>query len=162
MSPRHSLLPAHCTAASTRVLSKELSVKSFSSPSAPEERPFTSSQGSPLRTVQLESENSFWQSDDNTAAFTHHLPVFQVKGWGPKSSVCPSKPGKPNFLGGMSWDFAGIPPGTKPIHAEKIIGELIFVRVHAGPVFVSAGIQEYIFQELFLKYVFAPWPPASK
>ena len=74
MSPRNSLLPVHCTTASTRVLSKELSVKSFSSPSAPEEGPFTSSQGSPLRTVQLESENSFRQSDDNTAAFTHHLP----------------------------------------------------------------------------------------
>ena len=74
MSPKHNLLPAHCTTASTRVLSKELSVKSFSSPSEPEEGPFTSSQGSPLRTVQLESENSFRQSDDNTAAFTHHLP----------------------------------------------------------------------------------------
>ena len=59
MSPNHDLLPAHCTTASTRVLSKELSVKSFSSPSAPEEGPCTSSQGSPLRTVQLESENSF-------------------------------------------------------------------------------------------------------
>ena len=31
-----------------------------------------------------------------------------MKGWGPKSSVCPSKPGKPNFLGGISRDFAGI------------------------------------------------------
>ena len=59
MSPNHDLLPAHCTTASARVLSKELFVKSFSSPSAPEEGPFTSSQGSPLRTVQLESENSF-------------------------------------------------------------------------------------------------------
>ena len=59
MSPSHDLLPAHCTTASTRVLSKELSVKSFFSPSRPEEGPFTSSQGSPLRTVQLESENSF-------------------------------------------------------------------------------------------------------
>ena len=34
--------------------------------------------------------------------------VFHVKGWGPKSSVCPSKPGKSNFLGGISRDFAGI------------------------------------------------------
>ena len=31
-----------------------------------------------------------------------------MKGWGPKSSVCPSKPGKPNFFGGISRDFAGI------------------------------------------------------
>ena len=31
-------------------------------------------------------------------------------GWGPKSSVCPSKPGKPNFFGGISRDFAGNTP----------------------------------------------------
>ena len=31
-----------------------------------------------------------------------------MKGWGPKSSVCPSKPGKSNSLGGISRDFAGI------------------------------------------------------
>ena len=31
-----------------------------------------------------------------------------MKGWGPKSSVCPSKPGKPNFFGGISRDFAGV------------------------------------------------------
>ena len=34
--------------------------------------------------------------------------VFHVKGWGPKSSVCPSKPGKSNVFGGISRDFAGI------------------------------------------------------
>ena len=33
---------------------------------------------------------------------------FQVKEWGPKSSVCTSKPGKSNFFGGISRDFAGI------------------------------------------------------
>ena len=31
-----------------------------------------------------------------------------MKGRGPKSSVCPSKPGKPNLFGGISRDFAGI------------------------------------------------------
>ena len=31
-----------------------------------------------------------------------------MKGWGPKSSVCPSKPGKSNFLGRISRDFPGI------------------------------------------------------
>ena len=74
MSPKNNLLPTHCTTASKRVLSKVLSVKSFSSPSAPEEGQFTFSQGSPLRIVQLESENSLWQSDYDTAAFTHNLP----------------------------------------------------------------------------------------
>ena len=27
--------------------------------------------------------------------------VYHAKGWGPKSSVCPSQPGKSNFLGGI-------------------------------------------------------------
>ena len=31
-----------------------------------------------------------------------------MKGWGPKSSVCPSKPRESNFFGGISRDFAGI------------------------------------------------------
>ena len=31
-----------------------------------------------------------------------------MKGGGSKSSVYPSKPGKPNFFGGISQDFAGI------------------------------------------------------
>ena len=31
-----------------------------------------------------------------------------TKGWGPKSSVCPSKPRESNFFGGISRDFAGI------------------------------------------------------
>ena len=34
--------------------------------------------------------------------------VFHMKGWGPKSSVCVSKPGTSNLFGGMSRDFAGI------------------------------------------------------
>ena len=34
--------------------------------------------------------------------------VFHVKGWGPKTSVCPSKPRESNFFGGISRDFAGI------------------------------------------------------
>ena len=34
--------------------------------------------------------------------------VFHVKGWGPKSSVCPSEPGKSNFFGGTPRNFAGI------------------------------------------------------
>ena len=40
--------------------------------------------------------------------FSSGVGVFHVKGWGPKSSACPSKPGKSNFLGGISRDFAGI------------------------------------------------------
>ena len=40
-----------------------------------------------------------------------YLPLgwgFHVKGWGPKSSICPSKQGKSSFFGVISRDFAGI------------------------------------------------------
>ena len=39
---------------------------------------------------------------------------------------------------------------------EKILEELIFAQMHVGPVFALAQIQENIFEEIFLKYVFAP------
>ena len=89
MSPSHDLLPAQLRISlvqgitshrdaqevfATRVLSEELLAQSFSTPSRPEEGQYLSSQDSDLRTVQKESENSFRQSDDNVAAFTHHLP----------------------------------------------------------------------------------------
>ena len=35
--------------------------------------------------------------------------VFHVKEWGPKSSICPSKPGKPNIFGRISRDIPGVP-----------------------------------------------------
>ena len=38
--------------------------------------------------------------------------VFHVKGWGPKTSVCPSKKGKPNLLAGypgVCRDIPGVP-----------------------------------------------------
>ena len=40
--------------------------------------------------------------------FSSGVGVFHVNGWGPKSSIRPPKPGKSNFLGGISRDFAGI------------------------------------------------------
>ena len=42
-----------------------------------------------------------------------------------------------------------VPPGTKPIHAGKNLGELIVARIHAGPVFALARIQENIFEGSF-------------
>ena len=45
-----------------------------------------------------------------------------------------------------------IPPGTKPIHARKSLGELIFGRMHAGPVFALARTQENSFEELLSAY----------
>ena len=35
---------------------------------------------------------------------------------------------------------------------EKILGELISARIHAGPVFALARIQENIFEEVFPEY----------
>ena len=40
--------------------------------------------------------------------FSGGVGVFHTKGRGPKSSVCPLKPGKSNFFRGISRDFAGI------------------------------------------------------
>ena len=36
---------------------------------------------------------------------------------------------------------------------EKILGELIFSRIHAGPVFALARIQENSFEESFSAYI---------
>ena len=35
---------------------------------------------------------------------------------------------------------------------EEFLGELIFARIHAGPVFALARIQENIFEEVFPEY----------
>ena len=45
-----------------------------------------------------------------------------MKGWGPKSSVCPSKPGQSNFFGGVSRDFAGISRGhPKSLRKKRFV-----------------------------------------
>ena len=53
------------------------------------------------------------------------LSPDHMKGWGPKSSVCPSKPGKSDFLGGTSRDFAGIsrrcPKGLRKKHCVQFL-----------------------------------------
>ena len=59
-----------------------------------------------LRFVDLQAQSTnlnFW-----VRIFSGGVGVFHVKGWGPKSSVCLSKPGKSNFFGGTSRDFARI------------------------------------------------------
>ena len=53
--------------------------------------------------------------------------VFHVKGgWGPKNSVCPSKPGKPNFFGGISRDFAGVSRRCPKSQRKKISVQFSF------------------------------------
>ena len=44
------------------------------------------------------------------------------------------------------------PPAQNQYMQEKILGELIFVRIHAGPVFALARIQENNFGEVFPEY----------
>ena len=43
--------------------------------------------------------------------FSGGVRVFHVKGWGPKSSVCPSKARETKLFAGISRDFAGISRG---------------------------------------------------
>ena len=55
-----------------------------------------------------------------------------MKGWGPKSSIWPSKPGKSNFFGGISRDFAGISRGCPKSLRKKSLGS-IFVPYKPHP-----------------------------
>ena len=48
--------------------------------------------------------------------------------------------------------FRNIPRHKTHICRKKIPGELIFARIHAGPVFALARIQENIFEEVFPEY----------
>ena len=45
-----------------------------------------------------------------------------MNGWGPKSSIRPSKPGKSNFLGGISRDFAGMSRAAPEKFEKKKFG----------------------------------------
>ena len=64
-----------------------------------------------------------------------------MKGWGPKSSVCPSKPRKTKLFGGIFRDSAGISSGV-PEKFEELTKQLpqssskgnFFVRVRFGGV----------------------------
>ena len=67
--------------------------------------------------------------------FSGGVGVFHTKGWGPKSSVCPSKPGKSNFFRGISRDFAGISRNCPKSLRKKEFGfnfrSLHFCTVHS-------------------------------
>ena len=54
--------------------------------------------------------------------------------------------------------IAKLSAGTNQYMQETFLEELILARVHVGPVFALAQIQEKAFDELFLKYVFSPLP----
>ena len=64
--------------------------------------------------------------------FSGGTGVFHMKGWGPKSSVCPSKPGKSNFFGGISRDFAGISRRRLKSLRKKVCVQFSFPRINPG------------------------------
>ena len=57
--------------------------------------------------------------------FSGGVVVFHVKGWGPKSSVCPSKPREFNFFGGISRDFAAISRKRPKSLRKKSLGSIL-------------------------------------
>ena len=65
---------------------------------------------------------------------------------------------EPNFthwfkmITGRKKLFSNYPPAQNQYMQEKILGELIFARIHAGRVFALARIQENIFEEVFPEY----------
>ena len=61
--------------------------------------------------------------------FSSGVGVFHVNGWGPKSSIRPSKPGKSNFLGGISRDFAGISRGRPKSLRKKVWVQFSFPTI---------------------------------
>ena len=44
----------------------------------------------------------------------------------------------------MRWLCASMPPSTKPIHAGKSLEELIFARIHVGPVYSREYIRKIL------------------
>ena len=52
------------------------------------------------------------------------------------------------------WNTSKLFPGTKPIHAGKPRWRInFFARIHAGPAFALAQIQEDIFEELYFPHI---------
>ena len=82
--------------------------------------------------------------------------VFPVKGRGPKSSVCPSKPRETKLFGGISRDFAGISQGhlkslrkmfvfkSRPLTSFNKVqrGRATFVALFGGRERSMSGAQE--------------------
>ena len=71
--------------------------------------------------------------------FSSGVGVFDVNGWGPKTSTRPSKPGKSNFLCGMSRDFARISRGRPKSLRKKVCVQFPFhiSEVHRTLLFCS-------------------------
>ena len=64
--------------------------------------------------------------------FSSGVGVFHVNGWGPKSSIRPSNPGKSNLLGGISREFAGISRGRPKSLRKKSLGSIFVPQKKKG------------------------------
>ena len=74
--------------------------------------------------------------------FPDGVGVFHVKGWGPKSSVCPSKPGKSNFFGGISRNFAwDIPAAPEKFEKKKVCVQFLAPNFSEKTVFCETWVR---------------------
>ena len=78
--------------------------------------------------------------------------VLHVKGWGPKSSVCPSKPGKPNFFGRI---LLGQPGGARKV-LEKKVRFLFSFSKSAEKVLRKVPVRNEVPRKVPKKVVWAP------
>ena len=86
--------------------------------------------GKGLRTVNFQGRKRNPNLNFLVRIFSGGVGVFHVNGWGPKSSIRPSKPGKSNFLGGISRDFAGISRGRpKSLRKKKVCVQFPFPKL---------------------------------
>ena len=83
--------------------------------------------------------------------FSGGVGVLHVKGWGPKSSVCPLKTGKPNFFCGISRDFPGISRRCQKSLRKKHRVQFLFPKV-TSPSFRAIAACLRCSQHLYRKH----------
>ena len=82
-----------------------------------------------VRVFKEKSTNpNFW-----VRIFTGGVGVFHMKGWGQKSSVHPSKPGRSNFFGGISEILLGYPGSVRKVWEKKVCVQFLSQRNYIRP-----------------------------
>ena len=76
-----------------------------------------------------------------------------MKGWGPKSSVCPSKPMETKLFGGMSRDLAGISRVCPKSLRKKVCVQ--FSSPRKGLVYLRLGL--FYLRLVFVAYGKLAW-----
>ena len=68
-----------------------------------------------------------------------------MKGWGPKSSMRPSKPGKSNFFGGISRDLAGISRKCpKSLRKKRLCSILAHIDKHCASQMIESALTQWL------------------